>query len=562
MNTAATALMFLAPGFPLVMAFASVAAGRPARFLPWAALPGLFCALLVAPGTAAGMPPALLGAELRLDPLGAVFLGFCALLWTCAGVYAQDYVGGKPRERSFCVFWHLTLAGSLGVCLAADVISFYMSFAFLSLAAYVLVVHDREKDSLRAGRIYIALALFGEIALLLGLMMGVHAAGSILIDPVRHAIPDALWREFIVAGLLLGLGLKAGLVPLHGWLPLAHSAAPVPASAVLSGAIVKAGILGLLRFLPIEGALPVWPVVLTWLGLLTAYAGVLLGLPQEKPKAVLAYSTMSQMGLLVAVIGAGIASPGANGIDGAAALYGLHHGLAKGGLFLCVGLLALGTAPFRRAVLAVAALLGAAMAGLPLTGGALAKLAVKGPLGEGVAALLAAAAAVGTMLLMLRFLYLAAQQAKQAPRAANASWRMTAAFAAVSLSALVLPWLLFPRLVEQGLGYALDATTLWSGLWPIGAALLLAAFAVRLRLPAGWVPVGDLASWSETAWALARVGAKHPLPPTLRVEGSRLALLYGRLWSHAEAAGARLSDWAVGAASLVGLAFLVGWALS
>ena len=88
-----------------------------------------------------------------------------------------------------------------------------------------------------------------------------------------------------------------GLVPLHVWLPLAHPAAPMPASAVLSGAIIKAGVIGLIRFLPFDGALPDWGAVLTAVGLLTAFYGVAVGITQANPKTVLAYSSVSQMGL-------------------------------------------------------------------------------------------------------------------------------------------------------------------------------------------------------------------------------------------------------------------------
>lgn len=561
MSAGPATLLLLTPAVPLAFSLLALAARRPARLLPWAALPGLACALLVVPGTTAGLPPALLGAELALDGPGAVFLGFCAWLWLCAGVYAYRSIGGKPRERSFCLCWNITLAGSLGVCLAADVISFYLFFSMLSLAAYVLVIHDREPRSLRAGRIYMVLAVFGEVALLLGLLLGVHAADSILIEAVRAAVAAAPRPEFILLGLLLGLGLKAGLVPLHGWLPLAHSAAPVPASAVLSGAIVKAGVLGLLRFLPLDGALPPLGVALTWIGLLTAYAGVALGLPQLKPKAVLAYSTMSQMGLLAAVIGGGMTAAQSAATAGAATLFALHHGLAKGGLFLCVGLLAMGTPRFRRAVLLLAALLGAALAGLPLTGGALAKLAAKGPVGEGAAALLVATAAVGTMLLMLRFLFLARREARETPPA-PASGAMIAGFAAASLSALVVPWLLFPRLAGQGIGYAVAGDALWAGLWPILAAVVLAGLAIRLRLPDGWVPVGDVASWIESAWTAAR-GRATPSrwlrrPPPSR----RLEWLSQAVWSRIERFGAGLALWPAGAASLLVLVFLLGWLLS
>lgn len=542
-------LLLLTPAAPLLLALASPGLRRPTRWLPWAALPGLACAWW-ARGEAVELPRTVLGIGLALDDTGAVFLGLCALLWLCAGVYAQGYLGGKPRERSFCAFWQLTLAGNLGVCLAADVISFYVFFSALSLAAYVLVIHDREPGSLRAGRVYIALALFGEMALLLGLMLGAEAAGSLLVDEVRAALPAAPLGGFAVLGLVTGLGLKCGLVPLHGWLPLAHASAPVPASAVLSGAIVKAGILGLLRFLPADGALGPWAVVLVGVGLATAYSGVLLGLPQQLPKAVLAYSTLSQMGLLVAVLGAGLASSKAAGpVQAAVALYAVHHGLVKGALFLSVGLLAHGAG--RRGVLAVAALLGASLAGLPLTAGALAKLAVKGPLGEGLAATLAGLSAVGTLLLVLRFLYLAVAQAREAPAAAAAPRRMTLAFAAVALAALVLPWLLYAGLLQQPLGYALRPPALWSALWPALPGLLLAAAAWRLRLSGGAVPVGDVAAWVASAWE-----ARPQPPPTSAQERPRPADMPGRA-AALERWALRLADWPVAAAGLAVLALVL-----
>ena len=97
-----------------------------------------------------------------------------------------------------------------------------------------------------------------------------------------------------------------GLVPLHVWLPLAHPAAPMPASAVLSGAIIKAGVIGLIRFLPLDGSLADWSAGLTSLGLVTAFYAVAVGITQANPKTVLAYSSVSQMGFVAAVLGAGL----------------------------------------------------------------------------------------------------------------------------------------------------------------------------------------------------------------------------------------------------------------
>jgi len=189
--TAPQLLLLVVWGWPTACALLSVVIRRPAVLLPFSALPGLACALLAPAGSTLPLPPLLLGAVLRVDAVGAVFLGLCALLWTLAGLYALAYVGRRPRERSFCIFWQLTLAGSLGVCIAADAASFYLAFAALSLAAWVLVIHDRKPAALRAGRIYIALAIFGEVALLLGLVIAARAAGLRSWITSTHAASDS-----------------------------------------------------------------------------------------------------------------------------------------------------------------------------------------------------------------------------------------------------------------------------------------------------------------------------------------------------------------------------------
>jgi formate hydrogenlyase subunit 3/multisubunit Na+/H+ antiporter MnhD subunit len=173
-------------------------------------------------------------------------------------------------------------------------------------------------------------------------------------------------------------------------MPLAHAAAPVPASAVLSGAVVKVGIIGLIRFLPLSEAAPDWGFVLTVAGFVTAFYAVAMGLTQRHPKAVLAYSSVSQMGVVAAVLGMGLAAGDAKA-GMAAAFYASHHVLVKGALFLAVGVIA-ASGPARRAVVLVPAmLLCLGLGGLPLTGGAIAKYAVKDQLDVGVVGPTAAA---------------------------------------------------------------------------------------------------------------------------------------------------------------------------
>lgn len=488
MSMLAPVLLVLVLALPLALALAAPFVARPLNLLAWAALSGLAASLAVAPGTIVDVPVVVLGLSLALDGAGAVFLGTGSLLWLLAGFYARGYMAGTPHARAFSAFWLVTLAGTLGTFVAADIVTFYMSFSLMSLAAYALVIHDREPAAWRAGRIYIILAVLGETSLLAGFIIAATAADSLVIADVQAALPDSPWRDWALAGFLVGFGMKAGLVPLHVWLPLAHPQAPTPASAVLSGVIVNAGIIGLMRFVPFDGG--AWSAPLVVLGLLTAFYGALVGLAQSNTKALLAYSTLSQMGVLATVIGAAQA-------PAAVSLYVAHHGLAKGALFLGVGVLAAcGTRPLRW-ILPVVALMALTIAGLPLTGGALAKLAIKDPLGDGPAAMLVTFSAVTTALLMLRFVYLEAT----APREATATPApgLLLPWAATVVASLGIPWILFPVLTDHGSAYPFTPENLWSGLWPILLAFAVAALALILKLPAHKLPQGDIAVLAEAA---------------------------------------------------------------
>ncbi|MDP2357334.1 MAG: hypothetical protein Q8M31_14895, partial [Beijerinckiaceae bacterium] len=176
------AMLMLSMGVPLVLAALSLVLRRPRHLLPWGAAPGL-AAAFASQGAEASLDFVLLGASMQLDLLGAVFLGFSSFVWLCAGGYAIAYLG-DARERSFCAFWQLTLAGVAGAFLAADVALFYVSFAILSLAAFVLVAHERTPSTERAARIYIILAIAGETSLLLGLIISSAGAESMSISHV------------------------------------------------------------------------------------------------------------------------------------------------------------------------------------------------------------------------------------------------------------------------------------------------------------------------------------------------------------------------------------------
>jgi hydrogenase-4 component B len=469
---------------------------RPLRLLPAAPLPALLLALARPADATTQAPDVLLGVVLETDGTGVLLLGMTAAIWLAAGIYALAYMKAPRKPAVFTGFWCLTLTGNLGVFLAADAVTFYVSFAAVSLAAYFLVVHDGTVRALRAARIYIVLAVFGEAMLLVGFVIAIAGADSFAIADLRAALGGGggtlhpFAQGLALTLIIIGFGLKAGLMPLHLWLPLAHPAAPTPASAVLSGAIVKAGIIGLIRFLP-EGAVDTGQILML-LGFASAYLAVLIGLTQYNLKAVLAYSTVSQMGLVIAVIGAGIAASDPQTLA-AAGYYAMHHGFAKAALFLSVGLLALTRGGARIALLAGIALIGASVAGLPGTGGALAKAAVK-PVFDGVGLWLVTASGIGTSLILLRYLILGARTEADAARP---PLLMSAPVIVMGLCALILPWLAWSAFDPRPLSYLAGAGAIIDGLWPILAALAIAGIALmpavagRIRAPD--IPEGDIA---------------------------------------------------------------------
>nr|WP_246523716.1 proton-conducting transporter membrane subunit [Neoroseomonas eburnea] len=372
------------------------------------------------------------------------------------------------------------MAGSLGVFVAGDLIGFYLVYALASLPAWGLVIHDRTARAWRAGGLYLTLTLLGEAALLgaFALLAAFAPGESLAITDVLRALPTSPLRDVTIAMLVIGFGLKAGLVPLHVWLPLAHPAAPAPASAVLSGAIIKAGIIGLLRFLPPEATPEAWGGLLAVVGFVTAFWGVACGVTQREAKAVLAYSSVSQMGVATAAFGLGMAH-GLPGTAGAVAAYALAHVLAKGALFLSVGVVGAG----RLAVLVPALVLALGFGGLPLTGGWFAKAMVKDAFAGDLAAGLAAASAAGSTVLMLHFVRRLA-----AMEGARPALPLVACWLAMAALAMAVPWALFgieaPAL--------LTPAELWKALWPVllGAAGFMLLWRAGDRMPE--LPQGDV----------------------------------------------------------------------
>ncbi|MFZ0067616.1 MAG: proton-conducting transporter membrane subunit [Pseudolabrys sp.] len=531
--TNAGTLLVITLALPLAMLCACLS--KPLRnrmhlALALAPLPALAAACFEADGSTVVFPQ-LFGLTLGLDEPGAMLIGVAALLWVTAGAYAGNYLRDKPNAGAFAVWWLMTLTGNFGTFLAADLPGFYLFFTLASLSAYGLIAFDRTAEAKRAAAIYVGLAVLGEALLLMAFVLiaaGVPS-GSLLIADAVASLATSPWRDYAMAFLILAFGLKIGLFPFHVWMPLTYSAAPIAAAAVLSGSAVKVGVIGLIRFLPFDSAMPDWGGVLVIAGLFSAFYGVVIGITQANPKTVLAYSSVSQMGLLAAALGMGL-SAGESSAVLVAAFSASFHVLVKGGLFLAIG----AVASTRRSVwlVLVPAVLALGLGGLPLTGGALAKLAMKPVMGDGIVGLLATLSAIGSTLLMLHFLrrmWSGSEQAEIAEAPALVwPWLATA------LAAAVLPWMLFSSVTYDSLRSALAPAEIWEALWPVllGALASLALWRWSRLLPR--IPAGDL------------LAADKGLVRLASASGAAMEKIDGRL-----------REWPLASALLLGLAIIL-----
>lgn len=299
---------------------------------------------------------------------------FSIALWLLVGAFSVFSQAADEKAGRYWLFFGLCFAGNMLLIAAQDALSFYLGFSLMSLAAYGLVIHNRSPAARRAARLYLQLAILGELLLFSGLLLRASAAQG---QFDWHSWQQVPLEPLTLVLLLLGLGLKAGFWPLHVWLPQAHPVAPAPASALLSGVMIKAGLLGLLMFLPASDSLLIsWAPFLLILGIVSAFYGAIAGLLQSAPKVILAYSSVSQMGYLLLLF-ALVSISGVNALP-VLVLYVLHHGMAKAGLFLYAGMATEAVEhKGRQGLFWLAAL---SLMALPLSSGALVKTGLKSQL--------------------------------------------------------------------------------------------------------------------------------------------------------------------------------------
>jgi len=425
------------------------------------------------------------------DPIGVMFALAAALVWFCSTLYATAWLRDDRAPVRYQLISLVLLAANLGVVLAGDLLTLYICFEVLGLGALLLVVHDGSLAARRAGVKYFWMTIIGGVALLVGILLFNGVTGSIAFSAVPNAVDHStqMWASFCL--LLIGFGVKAGMVPLHVWLPDAHPVAPPPGSALLSGVMIKVGAYGIFRVLHVlfigepgpvdkagatlEAVLPdsSMGLIVLWLGLATMAIGVILALGQRQAKRMLAWHSVSQMGFVLTGLGAG-AYLGTHGAMASAGglLHVFNHGLFKGALFLGAGAVAMraGTADmyrlgglWRRMPVTFACMLVAAagITGVPLFNGFVSKCMIHHGLVEaadrGGGLLLAAewiflATCAGTFASFLKLIWLVFLREPDSGRHSGVREAPAAMLAGMAL--LVLPIIfigLNPNLLLEGL---------------------------------------------------------------------------------------------------------------
>lgn len=279
---------------------------------------------------------------LRADAAGMVFACVSSTLWIFTSLYSVGYMRGhgEQNQTGYYSAFAMCLAATMGICFAANLITFFIFFEILTLATYPLVVHYRDEEGTRSGRKYLAYTLISGQLMFASIVVIYIVTGSMDFVPGGFVSKDALplpWL-FVCFFLMVGAGLvKAGVMPLHSWLPAAM-VAPTPVSALLHAvAVVKAGAFCTLRmvlyvFGPETAAYCHGAAVLAWMAVFTILASSLVAIRKDNLKARLAFSTVGQLSYIV--LGIAILTPA----SAAGALYHIvAHAFMKITLFMCAG---------------------------------------------------------------------------------------------------------------------------------------------------------------------------------------------------------------------------------
>ena len=278
----------------------------------------------------------------HVDNMGKIFAAVVILVWLIAGFYAFEYMKHEKEEKRFFGFYVMVFGILHGLVFAGNMVTYYLFYELMTLLSVPLILHNRSKEAIMGGLKYLFYSLFGAYAVLFGIFfLNKYATSLDFIPGGALDMSAVLGHEGLMLAvsfaMIIGFSVKAGMFPLHAWLPTAHPVAPAPASAVMSGIIVKMGVLGIIRvvyyvigadFLRGTWVQTVWLI----LSLVTVFMGSMLAYREKVFKKRLAYSTVSQASYIL--FGLALLQP--SGLTGSL-LHVVFHAVIKSCLFLSAG---------------------------------------------------------------------------------------------------------------------------------------------------------------------------------------------------------------------------------
>ena len=249
------------------------------------------------------------GLYLKLDGFRLIYCCIALFMWSVSILFSKEYFAHYNHKVRYYVFLLITMFATLGVFLSADLFTLFLFFEVMSLSSYVWVAQEETEAALRAGVTYLAVAVIGGMVMLMGLFMMNNILGTLRTDELYPAV-QSVWgeksKQIYTAGFLMlfGFGAKAGMFPLHFWLPKAHPVAPAPASALLSGILTKCGVFGILILTAEVFAHDLtWGSAILGLGVLGMAVGAVLAVFSVNLKRTLACSSVSQIGFILIGVG-------------------------------------------------------------------------------------------------------------------------------------------------------------------------------------------------------------------------------------------------------------------
>lgn len=273
----------------------------------------------------------------RLDVLSFSLAGLSSFIWFLCTLYSVDYMAKEHGGSRYYPVLIFTLGSCQGIFLSGDFFTLFVFFELMSLIAYILIVHEETEQALKAGYKYLVMTIIGGLALFLGIILTFEIGGSVSLGAGILIQESSLLAFLVFVCFLIGFGMKAGMFPLHVWLPDAHPVAPSPASALLSGIMLKTGAYGLFRVVFHIFSSDIiknnhWDIVLGVLAVITILLGSAVALTQDDIKRRLAYSSIGQMGYILL----GLSILNDNALTGAM-FHIFSHAIMKSCLFLAAG---------------------------------------------------------------------------------------------------------------------------------------------------------------------------------------------------------------------------------